>query len=167
MVYYSLVTMKHRTFPIPLVALSLTSLACEAPPPPPGEIDAIVGAWSITTAAVAPNPSTILDVDINLDGSNLCDIVYQIDEMLINEDLTGVLNGSLTFERCSPEATMSGTVVRYTDLVSVNVLINNAQYEISLGANSQTPALLQLELSGDVLSGADDANAAWSFLRVE
>jgi hypothetical protein len=153
----------RRAYKIPLGLLTLAVAGCETDPPPPIIEDPLVGDWSITTKAGDPNPNTVLDVAF---GEGNCDVVYNIESMRIKDDLTGLLDGAFTLENCFPEGTMSGTSVPYT----LNVLATPRdanRYEISIGANTQFAATLQLELSGDALSGLDETDAVWSFTRVE
>ena len=156
---------KRALYSIPLTGLALTSVGCPQEPPPPPVDDAIVNTFTPNAVNGFVVPYLYAAVDINGDGSLVCDINYSATDLTIGADLTGAFTYNTAFSNCVDAAGAAATpppdeAVNYA--ATVTIVTANTKYSIALAGGAVAVAL-DCDLANGALDCTDANGTAWAF----
>jgi hypothetical protein len=147
---------KRALYAIPLAGLTLTGVGCKGDEPPPPAGDQLVDTFSLDVFLNTPLPYTALAADVYQDGSLICDITTDADDVIFAADLTANINLNTTAANCVDAAGAAATPpadqTSSYDLAGTVVTLN-AAYTITVTAADGTQVDdLTCTLSGNALN---------------
>jgi hypothetical protein len=154
---------KRSLYSIPFASFALMSIGCPEAPP---EVDPIIGTFDANIIYGVNVPSVLAARDINGDGTLICDVVADVDDFIIDANLTGDLTSTNSYENCqlngAPDPASDGVQESYTYTTATTIVTANTKYTIVLTGVAKTNTL-DCDLAGTALTCTDDNDAAWAF----